>query len=247
MSVLRYSTKTLVALGSLSLFALPAFAQQDQTPIDRSDSVDQVVEDRTYREQQDADPVEDVQESAKVLQEMKADEELSQVLDEAEGVFIIPDYVTAALIVGGSGGQGILLTRDDNDEWANPAFYNIGEIDVGAQAGASAGSIAMILSSEEAIRNFKEDSNFALNADAGYSIVNWSERAQAEVGYDSDVIVWTDTDGLLGELSIGVTGILFDDEENQEYYGQEASAQEILEGEIDDPQEDMLQQALMEQ
>lgn len=263
-------TKAVLALGFLSLIALPVFAaDDDNTPFNRSDQVDEVVEDRavekkdtqagqqdqTVQERQDqtaqteedqVGPVEDVREAANVLQEMQTDPDMRRMLDDAQGVFVIPDYVTAALIIGGSGGEGVLFTRD-NGEWSNPAFYDIGEIDVGAQAGVSAGSIAMVLASEAAINNFKEDNNFALNADAGYSIVNWSDRAQAEVGMDSDVIVWTDTQGLLGELSVGVTGISFDEEENQEYYGQQASAEEILDGNVQDPQEQMLQQALREQ
>lgn len=253
-------TPSLIALGFLSLMTFPALsAEDDPTPFNRSDAVDEVVEDRAVpnarrpgteqaarSEQAQADPVQDVGESAKVLQQMRADPDMRRVLDEAEGVFIIPDYVTAALILGGSGGEGVLLTRDDG-KWGNPAFYEIGELDIGVQAGVSAGSLAMVLNNAEALNNFETDNNFALNAAAGYSLLNWSERAQAHAGLDGDVIVWTDTEGLLGELSIGVSGISFDEEENQTYYGQQASAQEILNGNVQDPQEQMLQQALREQ
>lgn len=249
-----------IAFGLLSLATFPAWsAEDDPTPINRSDAVDEVVEDRAVpnarrpgteqearSEQAQADPVQDVQESAKVLQEMQSDPDMRRVLDEAEGVFIIPDYVTAALIIGGSGGEGVLFTRD-NSEWRNPAFYDIGELDIGVQAGVSAGSIAMVLNNAEALNSFESDNNFALNAAAGYSVLNWSERAQAQAGLEGDLIVWTDTEGLLGELSIGVSGISFDEEENQAYYGQQASAQEILNGSVQDPQEQMLQQALREQ
>lgn len=253
MKMLGNTLKSLVALGAVSLMAVPVFsAEDDPTPINRSDAVDEVVEDRAVERQREETaqnqqaqvaPVEDAQEAAKVLQEMQSDPDLRRVLDEAQGVFVVPDYVTAALIVGGSGGEGVLFTRDDG-EWSNPAFYDIGELDIGVQAGVSAGSLAMVLNNQEAIESFEKDNNFALNAEAGYSVVNWSDRIRAQTGLDGDVIVWTDTEGLLGELSVGVTGISFDEEENQKYYGRQASAQEILAGQVQDPQEQMLQQAL---
>jgi lipid-binding SYLF domain-containing protein len=177
---------------------------------------------------------------------MQQDADMRQLLDRAKGVFIVPDYAVGALIVGASGGEGVLLKREEG-EWSNPVFYDIGSISAGLQAGAAAGSIAMVLLSENAMEAFQNETNFGFTADAGYSIVNWSERARADVGMGTDAVVWTDTEGLFGELSIGVTGVTPDEDEIAEYYNQEASPQEILAGDIENPHEDKLQQALQEQ
>jgi lipid-binding SYLF domain-containing protein len=131
-------------------------------------------------------------------------------------VFIVPDYGRAALGVGGAAGQGVLVANNDG-RWSSPAFYNIGAINIGLQAGAEAGSIAFLVMSDDAMQNFEEENNFSLDADAGLTIVDYSKRAQANLGKGADVVVWSDTKGLLGELAISVADIMWDNEANQAF------------------------------
>lgn len=177
---------------------------------------------------------EDIQEAAQVLQQMQSDKDLQQALSEAKGVFIVPDYATASLIIGGSGGEGVLLSRADG-QWGQPIMYDVGSISAGLQAGVAAGSIAMILMSDDSLAAFENENNFSLNAEAGLSIINWSARTQASLGKGGDVIVWTDTEGLFGEVSVGVTDINYDEEENREFYGQNVKPQAIMNGEVQAP------------
>ena len=196
-------------------------------------------------EQDLSGPEEDVKESAEVLKQLKEDDpELAQKLSEAKGIFVIPDYATASLLVGGSGGEGVLLDRSQG-EWGNPGFYDIGNIDIGAQAGGAAGSIVMLLMSDEAFQNFQSDTEFSLTAEAGLTLINWSAEASAAED-EGDVLVWSDTEGLLAEASVGVGGISWDEEENREYYGQEVTAEEVLAGNVENPHEDVLQSEFAE-
>lgn len=197
-------------------------------------------------EQQIAGAMEDVHESLEILQDMRDDSELRALLDEAEGIFIVPDYATAALIIGAAGGGGVLFVKEDG-EWGNPALYDVGSLSAGIQAGVAAGSIAMVLLSEQAVDSFRSDTNFSLTADAGFSVVDWSSRARGELGGGSDVVVWTDTEGLFAELAIGINNIIWDDEENERYYGREVSPESILDGEVANPHKHLVQQALREQ
>lgn len=198
------------------------------------------------QDQELSGPAEDVQESVEVLQQLKQQEpELAQRLADAKGVFIIPDYATASLLVGGSGGEGVLMENRDG-EWGNPGFYDIGNIDVGAQAGAAAGSIVMLLMSDEAVRNFHSGTEFALTAQAGLTIINWSAQAAGSTE-DGDVLLWTDTEGLLAEASVGVGGISWDEEEASEYYNQQdLTADQVLAGDVQNPHENVLQSEFAE-
>lgn len=54
--------------------------------------------------------------------------------------------------------------------------YGRGALIVGAQAGASAGSMALLLMSDRAVERFRSDRNFSLSADAGLSIGPYSQR-----------------------------------------------------------------------
>ncbi|MFN2329456.1 MAG: lipid-binding SYLF domain-containing protein [Chromatocurvus sp.] len=177
---------------------------------------------------------ETINKAAQVVQKMKADAEIRLQLAQADAVFIVPDYGRAALIVGGAGGQGVLMTKN-GDIWSGPAFYNIGSINIGAAVGGEAGSIAFLIMSDKAMNGFREENNFSLNADAGLTIANWSERGQASAGKGSDVIVWSDTKGLYGDLALSVTDIFWDDEANEAYYNQAVSASNVINGTAKDP------------
>lgn len=188
---------------------------------------------------------EDLRESADVLRQLQAhDPALAARLSEAKGAFVLPDYATASLIVGGSGGEGVVMTQRDG-EWGNPAFYDVGNIDIGAQAGAAAGSIVMLLMTDEAVDAFDTDTDFALTAEAGLTIVNWSASASGS-SMDGDVLVWSDTEGLLAEASVGVGGIVWDDDDNREYYQRDVSAADVLSGDVQDPNAEILRSEFAE-
>ncbi|MCF7984099.1 MAG: lipid-binding SYLF domain-containing protein [Thiohalocapsa sp.] len=177
---------------------------------------------------------ETVLEAAAVVEQMGADADARQLLDQADAVFIVPDYARASLIVGGAGGQGILIARTD-DGWSAPAFYNIGAINLGAAAGVEGGSIAFLLMSDDALDGFENQHNFSLNADAGLTIIDWTERAQVSAGKGADVVVWSDTEGLYGDLAISVSDIFWDEQANAAYYGRVVTPVTIIVGTISDP------------
>lgn len=216
MKLLLKSLKTGIAGCALILFAVPIFAADT---------------DKAAKKEDAHGPREDVQEAVQVIQRMQSDTEVNQLLERASGVFVIPDYAAAALIVGGAGGEGVLIPKTNN-EWGHPAFYDVGSISAGIQAGVEAGSIAMILLSDEALQSFNQENNFSLNADAGLSVVNWSAKTRAQAGIEGDVVVWADTEGLFGELAVSVSDVNWDNDENTAYYGEEITAEQILSGNI---------------
>ena len=180
--------------------------------------------------------------AASVVGQMQSDSDLGSLIDQARGIFIVPEYGRGAAVVGASGGQGILVARE-NGQWSDPVFYNIGSISVGPQFGGSGGSIAMLLMSDEAVNSFEGENTFSLDASAGLTIADYSTRAEAEAG-TADVIMWSDTEGAFAGASLGGSEINFDADENRAYYGQEVTAQQILSGEVSSPQANPIQQDL---
>jgi len=52
---------------------------------------------------------------------------LHQNIKKAKGVLIYPQVLKAGFILGGSGGTGVLLTRDSKTgEWKRPRFLHVG-------------------------------------------------------------------------------------------------------------------------
>lgn len=113
--------------------------------------------------------------------------------------------------------------------WTSPGFYGFGAISVGAQAGASGGSISYILMSDKAVDEFKQTNNFSLNANAGLSIIDYSANAQGTYG-KGDIVVWSDTKGLFAGVSIGVSDIGWSKGDNEAFYGGNVTPQQIFAG-----------------
>lgn len=186
-----------------------------------------------------------VQGATEVLSEMKQDPGTEALLERAQGLFILPQYGRGAAIVGARGGEGVLVVRNDNG-WAGPAFYDYGGLTVGAQAGGKGGSIVMILMTEEAVEGFKGDTDFSVTADAGLTIAEYSEQAQASLP-DNDVVVWSDTEGLFAGAAIGMTGIRRDADDNRAYYDRTASVDQIFMGSVTNPHSKELHEELPSQ
>lgn len=201
--------------------ALPASAQQaiDRGPLGTGQT-------------QTTEARDTLQEARNVVQTMQADPALRRQLQRAKGVFIVPNFARGGAGIVAKGGEGVLTSRLPNGSWSQPAFYNMGGVSVGLQAGASAGQIAFLLMSDRAAKVFDTPNTFSINANAGLAIVDWSARAQASAGKGDDVIAWSDTEGLFAGANIGVSDIVADNEENRAFYGPQADAQALLHGRV---------------
>lgn len=183
-----------------------------------------------------------VDEAINVVHHMESVQGMDKLLQQAKGVFIVPKYGRAAAIVGGAGGPGVLLVKR-GDTWSDPAFYSIGSINVGAQAGVKVGALALILNSDKAVNNFTEKNKFSIDGTAGLTIVNWDKNAAASAGR-GDVVAWTDAKGLFGDIAVGVTDIRYDAKETAAYYDRKVAASDVINGAVRSPRADALKQAL---
>jgi lipid-binding SYLF domain-containing protein len=189
-----------------------------------------------------SDTVQQVNEARAVVEKMKSDPQLKKLLGQAKGVFIVPTYGRGGWGIGIRGGEGVMLTQSDH-KWSNPVFYNLGGISIGFQGGIEAGSLAMLLMTDNAVNKFMSDNNFSINAGAGLTLVNYSGKAQIVAG-QGDVIVWVDTTGAFANATVGATDIRFDQSDTQDFYKRTATAKEILSGAVTSPQAHALKQAL---
>lgn len=195
---------------------------------------------RQQREMRKA--TEHIGKAVEVVRQMQATPDMRAQLQRARGVFVVPDYGQAALGVGARGGAGVLLVRT-GDSWGSPAFYNFGGISAGLQAGVEAGAIALVLNDQKAINSFMRNNKFALNADAGLTLVNWSKQGMGSAGW-GNITVWSDTEGLFGGVAVAVDDIDYDEDETSAYYGRQVAARDVLGGKVRNPHADTLRQAV---
>jgi lipid-binding SYLF domain-containing protein len=174
-----------------------------------------------------------VENATAVVQKMEADPKMKDLMQTARGIFIIPRYGQAALGIGGSGGEGILLVKHGST-WGDPAFYNVGGISIGLQAGAEGGAMAFVLNNDRAVQQFQKSNNVQLNANAGITVVNWSKSAQADLS-KADVIAWSDSKGLFGGAAIGLQDAVYDQADTSGFYGRQVALADFFSGQMKAP------------
>lgn len=176
------------------------------------------------------------------VQTMKQNPHLKQLLAKAKGVYLVPEYGRGALIVGGRGGAGVVLAKN-NGKWSDPAFYDMGGVSIGVQAGGSGGKVAFLLMTDNAVDAFKSGNKVSLNAGAGLTIVNFSHNSQASWG-KGDIIMWSDNSGAYAGVDVSATDLNWADNNNQAYYGRKVQPDKILAGDINTPDATTLKDAL---
>jgi len=237
-----YKMRVIVTACILAMTSFSGIVAAQSTSASRSS--DEQANANMSSSKAEANAMKHVNDAVAVVRRMEAEPKMDNLLQQAKGILIVPTFARAALGIGGSGGAGVLLVKRDDGKWSDPAFYNIGGINVGAQLGAESGPIAMVLNNDKAVNSFLQKNNFSLSADAGLTVVNWTKVAQGSAG-TGDVVAWAGTKGLFGNVvAIGLNDIHFNQNVTNAYYHQTVAARDITSGKVKTMQADALKQAL---
>lgn len=170
---------------------------------------------------------------------MSSDTAIADLLGRARGVCIVPVYGRAAVGVGAAVGCGVLMVRRADGQWGNPAFFTMGEIGPGLQAGLEGGPIALLLMNRKAIDSFRKLVN------VGLAVVNDSRIAAATTA--GDVLAWSGVKGHFGNAAtLSINDIRYNQELMQAHYGKPVTLQHVIDGAARDPRADALRNALGE-
>jgi lipid-binding SYLF domain-containing protein len=146
-----------------------------------------------------------------------------RILDKAEAVAIFPGVVKAAFIVGGRGGQGIIVRRTRGG-WSEPGFYNLGGASFGAQIGATKTDYIFLIMNEEGVRGLLED-KFEMGGEAGVAAGPYGREASASTNLtlDAGILSYSRQKGAYIGAAIKGAAITPDNDLNQAFYGKKAS------------------------
>lgn len=143
----------------------------------------------------------------------------------AQGVLIIPQNLKGAFLVGGAGGSGVLLARDiQSGEWSYPAFYTLGSLSIGLQAGAEASEIILMVMTERGMESLLT-SSFKLGADVTIAAGPVGVGAKAKT---ADIVSYARAKGAFAGVSLDGAVVKTKDGFNGAYYGKKVSPTDIL-------------------
>ena len=164
-------------------------------------------------------------------------------LKNAHAVIISSSVTRGAFIVGGSGGEAVVLARDvKRGRWVGPAFYKLGEGSLGLQAGVDVSEVVVLVMTEKA-RDALLSSSFKLGGDA--SIAAGPVGTGASSSVTTDLVAFARSKGIYAGLSLEGAVIRPDNEANAVFYGRDVSPLDILvRGSADNPAAAPLQQSL---
>jgi lipid-binding SYLF domain-containing protein len=179
-----------------------------------------------------ATEVEQLVEKAKLtIQAFAADpsikEDVRDWSKEAKGLFIVPQLLRGAFVFGGAGGSGVLLVRDEKTgEWSQPAFYNIGAVTFGLQAGGDTSELIFVVRTQKGLEQFYR-SDFKLGADAGISIGPVGSSGSV-AGVTADIVSYGRTKGAFAGMALDGVVIAVSNDSNESYYGKPVRPVDIL-------------------
>lgn len=176
-----------------------------------------------------------VRTAVEVLEEITAIPEKGippSLLQDAQGIAVIPGVIKVGFVVGGRHGRGVLLIREKRAGWSNPVFVSITGGSIGWQIGAQSTDVILVFKSTKSIDGIMKG-KFTLGADAAIAAGPVGRRAEAatDVQLKAEIYSYSRSRGLFAGVSVEGAALQIDDEANADFYGKEGiRAEELLKG-----------------
>jgi SH3 domain-containing YSC84-like protein 1 len=171
----------------------------------------------------------------KVLADLRHDKSFgnaAHLMRQARAVLIVPKLLKGGFIVGGEGGDGVLMVHGHSG-WSDPAFYAIGAASFGLQAGLEQSEMILLIMTQKGLDGVLRD-QFKIGAQAGISVVTLGSGVEGAIGGASppDIVVWSSSTGLYGGLTIDGSIIRAEPNQDSEYYGRTLTSRDVLFGKV---------------
>ena len=151
---------------------------------------------------------------------------LHENLKNARGVLIYPQILKAGFILGGSGGTGVFLAKDEKSgDWSQPAFYTVGTVSFGLQIGGEAAETMILAMTQKAVDSLYT-SSVKLGGDTSVAMGPVGTGAKSNVMVD--FIAFSMSKGAYVGLNLEGSVVKVRDSLNAAYYDKEVSPVQII-------------------
>lgn len=153
-----------------------------------------------------------------------------KLLDSAYGIAVLPNVIKAGFIIAGRYGKGVLVVRQPDGRWGNPAFISMAGGSVGWQVGAQGSDLILVFKSRKSVEGIAKG-RFTLGGDATATAgpVGRTASAGTDVSFKAEIYSYSRSRGLFAGVSVEGASISMDKKSNATYYpGVQGDAMAIL-------------------
>ncbi|HIK35464.1 MAG TPA: lipid-binding SYLF domain-containing protein [Thermosynechococcus sp. M98_K2018_005] len=141
-----------------------------------------------------------------------------RIVQRAQGIAIIPNVVQAGFIVGGRRGAGILLVRNENNEWSKPAFITMTGGSFGLQIGAQSTDVVLAFMDKSVVMRSLAQS-FRLGGNVSVAAGPVGGEVVSPTDPSPQVFSYTRSAGLFAGVALEGANIGFDRSASTRFYG----------------------------
>jgi lipid-binding SYLF domain-containing protein len=141
------------------------------------------------------------------------------LLQRAYGIAVIPEVKKAAFGLGAQLGRGVLVVRDKQGRFTNPAFLTLAGGSIGWQMGVTETDIVLVFTSRAGIEGIA-GGKLTLGADASAAAgpVGRSATASTDMNFTAEVYSYSRSRGLFAGIALDGTVLRIDRAGNADFY-----------------------------
>ena len=153
----------------------------------------------------------------------------SRLLSRAHAVAVIPRVIKVGFGVGVRHGRGILVVRQDDNSWSNPAFVTITAGSLGWQIGADSTDIILVFKTRKGVDGIA-NGKMTLGATASVAAgpVGRNTSASTDIQFKAEVYSYSRSRGLFAGVALEGAGVTMDRKANAAYYGSTSMTPEAI-------------------
>ena len=168
-------------------------------------------------------------------------EPLWDTADNAKAMVIVPRSLRGGFIFGASGGNAIMIARNEDGSWSEPTFFTIGSLSFGLQIGGEMSESILLVMTNRGMEQLLS-TNVKLGADVSLAAGPVGGGAKAQT---TDILAFSRSRGLYGGLSLEGALLKARHSWNRGYYGGDVTPVDIIyRGRASRPQSATLQNAV---
>ncbi|WP_256012558.1 lipid-binding SYLF domain-containing protein [Desertivirga xinjiangensis] len=176
--------------------------------------------------------------SAEILTDFRTMKESipEQLIQQAEGMVIIPSLINAGLGIGGKRGKGIAVVKDANGQWSDPVFVTLTGGSFGLQAGVQSVDLVLVFKNRSTLIGVGKGT-FNLGGDLSVAAgpVGRSTTADTDYKLEAEVYSYSRSKGLFAGISLNGSVLSVDENANSAFYGKKVTATSVFAAPNDAP------------